>query len=103
MKDFSETVRASIRRDFANANYKRNRAPKEPRKKPLRVVWLNPDSQYFRLRKFILGKAVKILGTPTPCGVWVEFLHDTDRDALNRAGGWENKRMYLLDGAKFDD
>lgn len=102
MKDYSEIVRQSIKRDFANANYKRNRVPKE-KPKTRRVVWLNPDSQYFPFRKLILGKAVRLLGNPTLCGVWVEFIHEADREALNRAGGWTDKKMFLLDGAKFND
>ena len=103
MKDYNELVRRSIKQDFANANYKRNARVPKPRKQTKRVKELNEQSGYYQFRKLIVGKLVKIVGPGIICGVWVEFVHDSDRVALNRAGGWEDKRRFLLDGAKFND
>lgn len=103
MKDYNDLVRRSIKQDFANANYKRNtRAPKV-HKRTKRVKELTEQSGYYKFRKLIVGKLVKIVGPGIVCGVWVEFVHDADRDALNRAGGWTDKRRFLLDGARFDE
>ena len=103
MKDYSEIVRRSMRQDFANANYKRNaRIPKTHRPKDARrVVDLTDMSEYARFRRFIVGKLVRIVDQGLN-GCWVEFIRDVDRDALNRAAGWNDKRRFLLDGAKFD-
>ncbi len=105
MKDYHELVRRSIKSDFARANYKRNaREPKTQRPKDTkRVVELNQTSGYYEFRKLILGRLVRIVGTGLLCGTWVEFVHESDRLALNRAGGWSDKRQFLLDGVKFDD
>lgn len=104
MKDLNEQIRRSIRKDFAKANFKRNRERKTPHKKDTkRVIYLNERSMYFRYRRFILGKLVRLFERGTDGYVWVEFVHDADREALNRAAGWTDKRRYLLDGAKFDE
>ncbi len=105
MKDYNELVRKSIRKDFAKANFKRNgRAPRVPHlKNTKRVVEITKASGYYEHRKFILGKIVRILRPGVVGGVWIEFVRDADRDALNKAAGWKDKREYLLLGAKFDD
>ena len=106
MKDYSDIVRRSIRKDFAKANYKRNaRAPKAQRPKDARrVVDLNESSIYAKYRRFIVGRLVRICNQVFGYGVWVQFVYDDDRVALNRVAGWsDNKREYLLDGAKFGD
>lgn len=106
MKDYAELVRRSIRKDFARANFKRNgRAPKTPHpKNTKRVVALNEQSDYFKYRKFFVGKLIRILEGASAGGVWVEFVRDADRESLNAAAGWSsNKRKYLLYGVKFDD
>ena len=105
MKDYSEIVRRSIRKDFAKANYKRNaRAPKTQRPKDARrVVDLNETSAYAKFRRLIVGRFVRIIGNVSN-GCWVEFVRDADRVALNNAAGWtERKRLFLLDGVKFDE
>lgn len=105
MKDYSEIVRRSIRRDFAKANFKRNgRVPKTPHPKDTkRVVDLNELSGYAKFRRYIVGRLVRIVEKGLN-GCWVEFVRDQDREALNRAAGWtKEKCRFLLDGAKFDD
>ena len=103
--DFNELVRRSIRKDFANANFKRNApAPIVPHpKNTKRVLELNEKCAYYRFRKYFVGRLVRIISKAIS-GVWVEFVRDGDRESLNNAAGWtENKRRYLLEGAKFDE
>lgn len=105
MKDYNELVRRSIRRDFAKANFKRNaRAPKTPHpKNTKRVLAINEQCEYYRFRKYFVGRLVRIVDNAIS-GVWVEFVRDADRDALNAAAGWsKDKRRFLLDGVKFDE
>ena len=106
MKDYNELIRRSIRRDFAKANFKRNgRAPKTPHpKNTRRVLELNDTSGYREFRRYIVGRLVQIIERGYNGGFWVEFVRDSDRNALNTAAGWSNdKRRFLLDGVKFDD
>lgn len=106
MKDYNELVRRSIRKDFATANFKRNcRAPKTPHPKHTRrVIDLNDASAYKQFRRLIVGRLVRIIEPGYNCGYWVEFVRDSDREALNTAAGWSmDKRRFLLDGVKFDD
>lgn len=102
-EDLGALVRNSIRKDFARANFKRRGiAPKVPH--PLnvkRVVSLNERCEYYRFRNFFTGKLVRILERGLS-GFWVEFLNIADRERLNQAAGWANKKRYLING-KFDD
>ena len=100
-----ELSRRSIRRDFAKANFKRNgRKPKTPHpKRTKRVLALNETSGYAQFRRLIVGRLVRILGYAPTGGFWVEFVREADRNALNAAAGWTDKRRFLLDGVKFDD
>lgn len=105
MKDYNELVRRSIRRDFAKANFKRNgRAPRVPHpKNTRRVQELTEASGYYEHRRLIVGRIVRILRPGIVGGYWIEFVRDADRDALNKAAGWKDKREFLLNGVKFDD
>lgn len=105
MKDYNDIVRKSIRKDFAKSNFKRNgRAPRVPHpKNTRRVRELTEVSGYYEYRKLIIGKLVRILKAGILEGFWVEFVRDADRDALNKAAGWKDKREFLLNGVKFDD
>ena len=98
-------VRRSIKKDFANANFKRiGKAPRPVH--PLntkRVVSLNESCEYYRFRKYFVGRLVRIM-EKTISGILVEFVSGNDRDKLNAAAGWSsNKRLFLLHGPKFDD
>lgn len=104
-QDYNELVRRSIRKDFAKANFKRNsRVPKPPHpKNTKRVLSIWEQCEYYKLRRFFIGRLVRIVEQASG-GVWVEFVHEGDRENLNNAAGWsEWKRKYLLHGAKFDD
>lgn len=104
MKDYNELVRRSIQKDFANAHFKHGREPKDKKAKVRRVVDLNESSTYAKYRRFIVGRLVRICNQVFGYGVWVQFVYDDDRVALNRVAGWsDNKREYLLDGAKFGE
>ena len=105
-QDFNDLVRRSIRKDFAKANFKRNgRVPKTPHPKDTkRVLSISEKCEYYKYRKFFNGKIVRIVEPGGINGVWVEFVRDADRVNLNNAAGWSNnKKTYLLHGAKFDD
>lgn len=104
-KSYDEDVRRSIRRDFKKANFKRNgRVPKIPHPKNVRrVIELNEASSYYPFRRFIVGKLFRVLEKGFDGGVWVDFVNDTERDALNSAAGWKDKRRFLFDGVRFDD
>lgn len=104
-QDLNEIVRRSIRKDFANANFKRYvSAPKTPHPiKTKRVLSINERCEYYKFKKHIVGRLVRIVENATS-GVWVEFVNDEDRRSLNNAAGWSDKKcLYLLTGPKFDD
>lgn len=106
MKDYNELVRRSIRKDFAKANFKRNgRAPRMPHpKNTKRVLSINENCEYFKYKRFFVGKLVRIVEDYGTRGIWVEFVRSSDRENLNNAAGWsDRKTKYLLHGAKFDD
>ncbi len=106
MKDYTETIRRSVKRDFAKANFKRlGQSPKAPRHKHVRrVVSMTDSSGYAKFRRLVVGRLVRILARWDGGGWLVQFVKDRDRRALNRAAGWSNeKEVYLLDGVKFDE
>lgn len=106
MKDYLEISRNSIREDFRKANFQRNgRAPKKPHPaNTKRIVFVDDRSDYAKFRRELLGKLVRLKSVAHGFGIWVNFVHDKDRLALNRAAGWsDNKTDFLLDNVKFDD
>lgn len=105
--DWNDLVRKSMRKDFAKANFKHNgRTPRTPHpKNTKRVMAIHERCEYYRFRKYFIGKLVRRIGIPKDNGAtWVEFVNENDRAQLNHAAGWSReKRMYLLYNAKFDD
>lgn len=104
--DYMELSRRSMRKDFQKANFKRNgRAPRIPH--PLntkRILEIEQSCTYWPFRKHLVGKLVRLIGKGYCGGIWVEFIKEADRQQMNNAGGWPNeKKQYLLTGAKFDD
>lgn len=104
--DYSELVRRSIRKDFANANFKKlGQQVKAPH--PLntkRITGVRKQCDYFKYSRFLLGKLVRILEETNTGGKWVEFVNDNDRKALNNAAGWsDGKNRYLLYAVTFDN
>lgn len=84
--DYRETSMRSIARDFARG--------------VLRVASVGENSGYFRHRRLLVGKAVRVVGE-CPAGKYCEFVNEADRRALNAACGWNEKRTYLFDCVKF--
>lgn len=106
MKDYLEISRNSIREDFRKANFQRNgRAPKKPHPaNTKRIVFVDDRSDYAKFRRELLGKLVRLKSVAQGGGIWVNFVNDKDRLAVNRAAGWsDNKTDFLLDNVKFDD
>lgn len=106
MKDFNEAIRRSIRKDFAKAHFKKmGHAPKPPHpKNTKRILSLNENCEYYKYKRFFIGRLVRIVEQANAGGVWVEFVREGDRENLNNSAGWSQyKRKYLLYGAKFDD
>lgn len=102
--NFEDISRRSIKRDFAHANYKRAAHVQKPlrEKNVRRVAGISETSLYYRFRRHIVGRLVRIIEA-LPGGVWVEFVHAGDRENLNAVAGWTDKRKYMLDGVKFSD
>ena len=109
--DFAEVSRRSIRKDFQNASFRTQ--GRQPRPRPQapsaeqetnvkRVLALSDTSGYAKYKRFFVGKLVRILRPCNSGGYWVEFVRESDRKYLNANAGWDDKREYLLDGAKFD-
>ena len=66
-----------------------------------RVIYIGPDSPYFKYKDFILGKLVKVIDKSKFGGFSCEFVHDADRKALNMAAGWgDGKKKYLFDSVR---
>lgn len=109
-QDFAMASRLSIQRDFRNAHFRRQgREAKQPEtmqpKEPgviHRVLALNERSSYAKYKRFVVGKLVRILRPASSGGYYVEFVRDEDREMLNANAGWNDKKEFLLDGAKFD-
>lgn len=108
--DFAEVSRRSIRRDFKNASFcTQGRQPRSrqqertaPESNVKRVLSLSETSAYAKYKRFFVGKLVRVLRPAISGGYYVEFIRDDDRKYLNANAGWNDKREYLLDGAKFD-
>ena len=103
--DFAEVSRRSIRKDFQNASFRtqgRQAPSAEPETNVKRVLALSDTSGYAKYKRFFVGKLVRILRPAFSGGYYVEFVRDDDRKYLNANAGWNDKREYLLDGAKFD-
>lgn len=106
MANFEDIVRRSIRKDFANAHFRKmGTQVKTPH--PIntrRIGDVLEHLDYYKFRRFLVGKLIRIIQESASGGKWVEFVNDSDRQALNNAAGWsDNKRQYLLNAVKFDD
>lgn len=106
MGHFEDMVRKSMRRDFANANFKKlGQQVKTPH--PLntkRITGIREQCDYFKYSRYLLNKLVRILEETNTGGKWVEFVNDNDRKALNNAAGWsDSKNRYLLYAVIFDN
>ena len=99
MKHYEEQIRKSVKKDFANAYFKTRR--EKPQRGYKIIERIKVDSYYYDLRIFFIGKTVKIIRI-SDNGVWVEFVNESDRLALNKYAGWSEKKTYLIN-AIFQD
>ena len=99
MKHYEEQIRRSVKKDFANAYFK-TRREKEQRGYKI-IERIKVDSYYYEFRIFFIGKTVKIIRN-SENGVWIEFVNESDRLALNKYAGWSEKKTYLVN-AIFQD
>ena len=98
-KDYGEISRRSIRQEMQH-----QRHTYHPRRNGniVRIVALNETSWYWKYRYCIVNRLFRIVDESV-CGKEVEFINEDDRKNLNRAAGWsDNKKTYIIDGAKYD-
>lgn len=108
VRDYGAVSRNSIQRDFTR-NRRVSTPPKKVEQPPQenserRVLSVSQTSSYYKLRRFIVNKRIRILRKSDIGGssFYVEFVYDDDRKALNNEAGWsDGKTEYLLDGVKF--
>lgn len=104
--NYEDISRRSIRKDFANANFKKlTEAPKPAHAANVkRIVSVTENSEYYKFKRYLIGKLVRIVQQATCGGNWVSFVADEDRKSLNAAAGWsDQKDQYLLYGVKYDE
>lgn len=106
--DYSLVSRLSIQRDFHNASFRKQGHEARPQEQKAtrknnvkRVLALSETSGYAKYKRFFVGKLVRILRPAQSGGYYVEFVRKADAEFLNANAGWNNKREYLLDGARF--
>lgn len=63
-----------------------------------RVKSVDKNSFYFPLSRRLIGKLVRLVQEPN----FYEFVKKEDREALNKAAGWQTKEIYLLDNVKVE-
>lgn len=93
MKHYEEQIRRSVKKDFDNAYFKTRR--EKPKRGYKIIERIKIDTYYYDLRRFFIGKAVKIIRN-SENGEWVEFVNESDRTALNKYAGWSEKKTYLI-------
>lgn len=106
--DFNAISRRSIQKDF-----QRNKKYPEKRKAPqiqnlrkttdnlngVRIAEISDKCEYVKFARLLVGKKVNCVNQSTDKSTsgWYEFVFDEDRQALNKAAGWsDKKKMYLL-------
>ena len=94
--DYAAASKNSIKKDLIRARQKRNTDAANKRIKEVR-----PTSSYYKYSRYIVGRLVRITGKGL-CGNVCEFVHDEDRQALNHAAGWsDRKKEYIFDSVIF--
>lgn len=94
--DYAEASKGSIKKDLIRARQERSADAANKRIKEVR-----PTSSYYKYSRYIVGRLVRITGKGL-CGNVCEFVHDEDRQALNNAAGWSDKKKeYIFDSVTF--
>lgn len=84
----------SIKKDLIIARKGEKRSAEAANKRIKEVL---PTSSYYKYSRYIVGRLVRIKGKGL-CGNVCEFVHDEDRQALNNAAGWsDRKKEYIFD------
>lgn len=95
----AEVSKRSIKKDLIIARQERSTEGRDGKNKRIKEV--RPTSSYYKYSRYIVGRLVRITGKGL-CGNVCEFVHDEDRQALNNAAGWSNKkREYIFDSVIF--
>ena len=94
--DYAAASKGSIKKDLIRARQEWSADAANKRIKEVR-----PTSSYYKYSRYIVGRLVRITGKGL-CGNVCEFVHDEDRQALNNAAGWsDKKREYIFDSVIF--
>lgn len=94
----AEVSKRSIKKDLIMARKGEKRSADAANK---RIKEVRPTSSYYKYSRYIVGRLVRITGKGL-CGNVCEFVHDEDRQALNNAAGWSDKKKeYIFDSVIF--
>lgn len=94
--DYADASKRSIKKDLIRARQEKSADAANKRIKEVR-----PTSSYYKYSRYIVGRLVRITGQGL-CGNVCEFVHDEDRQALNHAAGWSDKKKeYIFDSVIF--
>lgn len=97
--EFAEVSKRSIKKDLIIARKEKSAEGRNGKNKRIKEV--RPTSSYYKYSRYIVGRLVRITGKGL-CGNVCEFVHDEDRQALNNAAGWsDKKREYIFDSVVF--
>ena len=100
--DFRAISRDSMRRDFNRVQTYHQKEKRPELNAVRRIAFIGENSSYYKQRFLIVGKLVRIIKPIETGGFICEFVHDTDRRALNDNAGWSDmKKEYLFDCIKF--
>lgn len=98
-RDYREIAMRSVKQTLKRNGIGCIRQPPDDAK---RVKDISSNSQYYKYRRYIVGKLVKKVGEGIS-GDWYAFIHDSDRQALNKVAELSNDReKYMFDGIKFE-
>lgn len=87
----------SIKKDLIIARKGEKKSAESINGKNKRIKEVLPTSSYYKYSRYIVGRLVRITGKGL-CGNVCEFVHDEDRQALNNAAGWsDRKKEYIFD------
>lgn len=97
--DYEAASKRSIKKDLIIARQEKSAESINGKNKRIKEVL--PTSSYYKYSRYIVGRLVRIKGKGL-CGNVCEFVHDEDRQALNNAAGWsDRKKEYIFDSVIF--
>lgn len=101
--DFAAVSRRSVLQDFRQQRAAERRPDVPTVGNVRKIIFVNPNSCYFPWKSLLLGRLVRLIApAETVGGWWCAFMQEDDRQALNDAANWsDRKTTYLFDGVKF--